>query len=128
MRTFSTLFSALILNSFFAYSQKDYAVSIKGDTLKGKIKMYSYDNLDRIVELYNACLQGKTEVLMKTKVPQTTSVDTEKIAAVTNFIEKIEAENFLTKKDVMDVLRDIKSKVSTNEKVPNYLTDSLKSY
>ena len=85
-------------------------------------------DIERIVVQYNTCLQAKTETLMQTKDPQTSSSNSAKIVAIETLTKKIEAENFLTKKDVMDVLRDIKNKVSKNENVPNYLTESLKSY
>jgi len=43
-------------------------------------------------------------------------------------MKKIDAEEFPSKKDALDLLRDIQGKVSKNESVPNYLTEGLKSY
>src|SRR5260221_8691420 len=84
-------------------------------------------DLEKIVDLYNRCLQAKTELLITTK-PSATPFNNEKILAITKLSEKVEAENFLTKKDVLDLLKDIQGKVSKNEAIPNYLTDGLKSY
>ena len=84
-------------------------------------------DLDRIVDLYNACLQTKTEAAtIKTTEPAL--INSENVLAVNNFITKVEAENFVTKKDALDLLRDIQSKVKKNEPVPNYLVEGLKSY
>jgi len=84
-------------------------------------------DLDRIVDLYNACLQTKTEAAtIKTAEPAL--INSENVLAVNNFITKVEAENFVTKKDALDLLRDIQSKVKKNEPVPNYLVEGLKSY
>ncbi len=237
MKRKSLLLLVLILNSFLAFAQKDYAISSKGDTLVGELKLFSYDNLDRlqinsegkkttytllqirsfvkekinyipvrhenslrfmrvikegylsllafkstpqsnwddryllkkddsgmevpnlsfkkilakyledcpevhdqiergdfsrgdiekIIDLYNLCIQSKTEALIKTKAP-TISFNSDKMLALMNLSEKVEAENFLTKKDVTDLLNDIKAKIAKNEVVPNYLTEGLKSY
>src|SRR5689334_19516552 len=31
-----------------AFAQKDYVILLTGDTIKGEVKHYSYDNIDRI--------------------------------------------------------------------------------
>ena len=83
---------------------------------------FSKTDIEKIVDQYNSCLQAKTEA------KRATSASSEKMVALATFIEKVEAENFLTKNDVLDLLRDIKTKVSSKENVPNYLTESLKTY
>jgi hypothetical protein len=88
---------------------------------------YSKKDIERIVDLYNVCLQAKTEVMARNPKP-VISIDIDKALAVKNMVTKVEAENFLTKKDALDVLKDIQSKISKNEKIPNYLIDGLKSY
>lgn len=84
-------------------------------------------DLDRIVDLYNACLQTKTEIAAA-KNAEAPLIDSEKVLAVKNMIAKVEKESFITKKDALDLLNDIQSKVKKNEPVPNYLTEGLKSY
>jgi hypothetical protein len=84
-------------------------------------------DLDRIVDLYNACLQTRTEAA-NSKTVDPAMIDSEKVLAVNNLMTKVEAENFVTKKDALDVLKDIQSKVKKNEPVPNYLLEGLKSY
>jgi hypothetical protein len=83
-------------------------------------------DLENIIDLYNACIQTKTESLaIKT---QPIDIDSEKVLAVKNFTAKVEAESLVTKKDAVDVLKDIQSKVKKNEVIPNYLIEGLKSY
>ncbi|MBI1770415.1 MAG: hypothetical protein HYR67_18755 [Bacteroidetes bacterium] len=85
-------------------------------------------DLEKIVDLYNVCLQVKTETQTTAKPSSAPSFDSEKMLAIKKLSEKVEAENFLTKKDVLDLLKDIQGKVSKNEAVPNYLAEGLKSY
>ncbi|HLZ16092.1 MAG TPA: hypothetical protein VKQ08_03595 [Cyclobacteriaceae bacterium] len=89
---------------------------------------FSKKDVEQIVDLYNVCLQAKTEALVRNPKPVSVVVDIDKALAVKNLVTKVEAENFLTKKDALDVLRDIQSKVSKNEAIPNYLIEGLKSY
>src|SRR5260370_37840546 len=85
------------------------------------------NEVERIVEVYNAWKQNKREA-MNTRPAHPDVVDSEKVLAVKNLITKVEAENFVTKKDALDVLKDIASKVKKNQPVPNYLVEGLKSY
>jgi hypothetical protein len=82
-------------------------------------------DIQKIVELYNGCMQANTEANFKTA--PTATIDSEKVLVLKSFITKVEAENFITKKDAMDILKDIQSKVSKNETIPNYLFDGLKA-
>lgn len=97
---------------------------VKGRIDKGDL---TKRDLDRIVDLYNACLQTKTEAASVKKVDPA-MIDSEKVLAVNSLITKVEAESFVTKKDALDLLKDIQSKVKKNEPVPNYLLEGLKSY
>lgn len=83
-------------------------------------------DIEKIVDEYNACLQSKTSATVKTV--ETISSINEKTKSISKLREKIEAENFLTKKDVLDLLQDVQNKVTKNETVPNFLIDGLRSY
>jgi hypothetical protein len=86
-------------------------------------------DIEKIVDEYNTCIEANTVQLMATtNATGTSSYKNEKIEAVKRLREKVEAENFLTKKDVIDLLNDMHNKLSRNEAVPNFLTDGLKSY
>jgi hypothetical protein len=88
-------------------------------------------DLEKIVDSYNACMERKTTALFTKATPSpATNINNEKnekAEAVKNLITKVEAENFATNKDALDILKDIESKVSKNESVANYLIDGLKS-
>lgn len=88
---------------------------------------FSKREIEKIVDLYNECLQSKTEAL--NIVPVRTDVQNNSIVqAIDHLTTKIEGENFLTKKDALDMLKDIRNKVVKNETVPHYLVEGLKSY
>ncbi|MBS1507835.1 MAG: hypothetical protein JSS79_14430 [Bacteroidetes bacterium] len=88
---------------------------------------FSKREIEKIIDLYNECLQSKTEALNILPV-RTDSQNTSIVKAIDNLTAKIEGENFLTKKDALDMLKDIRTKVSKNEAVPHYLVEGLKSY
>jgi hypothetical protein len=48
MKKLLLAFSVLLLSSYMAFSQTDYAITSKGDTLRGKVKLLTYDILDRV--------------------------------------------------------------------------------
>ena len=88
---------------------------------------FSRKDIERIVDLYNVCLQAKTDAIVS-KPKTSIVIDTDKALAVKNMIARVESENFLIKKDVFEVLADIQSKVAKNEVIPNYMLEGLKSY
>lgn len=93
---------------------------------KGELRK---SDIEKIVDVYNACVEANTAKMMRVvHATGSTGFNDEKIEAVKKLREKVEAENFLTKKDVVDLLYDMQNKLSRNEAVPNYLTDGLKSY
>jgi len=85
-------------------------------------------DMDQIIDRYNSCLQFKTEQKIETE-PVPTAVETEKMVAVNYLISKVEAAaDFAEKADVLDLLKDLRSKVGRNEILPNYLTKDIKKY
>jgi len=88
---------------------------------------FTKKDLDRIIDLYNNCLQSNTNQSSRVAV-RPNAIDNEKILAVNNLMEKVKLEDFASKKDALDLLNDIQSKVSKNESIPNYLMEGLKSY
>ena len=97
---------------------------VKGRIEKGELRK---GDLEKIVNEYNACLQAKSQTT-NTKVSPPVTIENDKTIALKNFVTKVEAENFPSKKDALDVLKDIQTKVTKNEPVPNYLFEGLKSY
>jgi hypothetical protein len=42
------LISVFFLTSYFAVAQANYVVTLKADTLRGDVRILSYDNIDRV--------------------------------------------------------------------------------
>jgi hypothetical protein len=95
--------------------------TIQSKIQKGEIRK---SELNDIVDLYNNCIEAKTAPVTNT----ITKAPTEKINLVQSVIDNVNAEEFLTKKDALEVLNEVKSKVAKGETIPNFLFESLKSY
>jgi hypothetical protein len=86
----------------------------------------SRKEIDKIIEDFNACVDSKNTTASIPDVP--TPVVNEVTQSIESLIKKVEAEDFVSKKDALDLLRDIQTKVAKNETIPNYLSEGLKSY
>ncbi len=85
-------------------------------------------DVEKIVGLYNTCMQNKTATPKpKAIATPSTSAENETVLAVKNLIAKVEGENFSSKNDALDILKDVQVKVGKNEPVPNYLMEGLKA-
>ena len=84
--------------------------------------------LDKIIDEYNLCLKNVKNNEQPSVVAVPTLVQNEKTIAIESLVKKIEAEDFPSKKDALDLLQDIQTKASKNETIPNYLSEGLKSY
>ena len=83
-------------------------------------------DINQIIDYYNACVNGKT-VETKKVITQTQEA-AKKISSWDILEEKLKAEpDFTSKKDALDMVADIKGKISRSEKVPNFLLEGLKS-
>jgi hypothetical protein len=85
----------------------------------GREKIYE------IIELYNACMLSNKPLAAKAPVAAEPKVSTQHLEAVQNLMNKIKDQDFASKEDALDILRDIESKVNRNEPVSNYLIDGL---
>jgi hypothetical protein len=92
---------------------------------------YNKKDLDMIISDYNTCIEGKSmnyaavQTTAPLKVePPTTGIQAQWI----QFKEKVASHSeFSGKADALDIMEDISKKLSRNEKVPNFLTQSLRS-
>ncbi|MBS1558504.1 MAG: hypothetical protein JST69_07220 [Bacteroidetes bacterium] len=83
-------------------------------------------DLDRIIDLYNLCIETKTHNTSQAQ-PAPKEIDNNKLLAVKELAEKINSETFSSKKDALDLVKDMEGKVSRNEPIPNYLGEGLKA-
>ncbi len=95
------------------------SAQIKGGELSRK-------EIDKIIDDYNECIETNNSTpIISESVP---AMNSEVALAIESLVKKVEAEDFSAKKDALDLLRDIQSKVGKNETIPNYLSEGLKSY
>jgi ribosomal protein S17E len=90
---------------------------------------YSRNDLGKIVDDYNACMVSNSEeiVSVKVKSEEQSSIQNEKTEMINAFTKKVTELDFESRKDALEILQDIQSKVSRNETIPNYQVEALKS-
>lgn len=99
------------------------------ETVSTQIKNgdFSRRDLEKIIDDYNECLGNKRSASPVIETPTPVIVN-DATQAIASLITKVEAEDFSSKKDALDLLHDIQTKVGKNETIPNYLSEGLKSY
>ncbi len=89
-------------------------------------------DLEKIIDLYNSCMESQSNEKLATREEQPKPTERfenlEKVTAIKSLMEKVDKGDFLSKEDASDLLKDVLKKVEKGEKVPNYLTEGLKSY
>lgn len=109
-------------------SFKKMMTNFLGDcpTVKEKINQGELGRKDvkKIITEYNECIDVQTRQIISQKPVDTSDP---RIVAIAGLQEKLEKSSVAGQKDMMDILKDIRGKVSKNEPVPNYLLESLKS-
>ncbi len=86
----------------------------------------SKKNIDSIITLYNACVEGNTKVAAQ--VPASSSTSDLATPAIESLKLKIENSSLSSKQDVLDLVKDIETKLKGNQPLPNYLLDGLRGY
>ena len=82
-------------------------------------------DIDRIITLYNACIESQTwQKLVET--PPSVDPSDPALVALGELKSKLEASQLATQKDAIDILNDMSNKVKSHQAVPNYLIESLK--
>lgn len=81
-------------------------------------------DLDKIIDEYNACITSRTNLLT---TPQNSIKTKDKVRPWNILALKINAiENFNEKENVLEMISEVKKKISNNEKVPNFLVSGIK--
>ncbi len=80
-------------------------------------------HLDRIIELYNQCIDQQTRASRGT--PAVDEGDP-KLVAMNSLKKKLEPSTLTSKTDAIDILNDMIDKVKKRQPVPKYLLESLK--
>jgi hypothetical protein len=108
-------------NLSFKKFMENFLKDCKAIAAKIKSGELTRKEINEIIDEYNTCM--KNQITTPPVVE-----DNKTLLAIDSLIKKIDTEDFSSKKDALDLLRDIQLKVSKNESVPNYLTEGLKSY
>ncbi len=86
--------------------------------------VYNKKDLNQIVDEYNACMANPAPVEEKPIAAQ----PAKGLAAWDALENKVKSQpDFPEKSNALDMISEIKSKISTNQKVPNFLIEGLKS-
>lgn len=82
------------------------------------------NDLDEIIDRYNACVDGNTEIKTKeAEVVNKNSVAADQWSALES---KIRETSIADKNTILEMIAEAKSKSSQGEKIPNFLKDALK--
>ncbi len=94
-------------------------------TIREKIKSEDYGkkDLEKIVDEYNLCLDEKTHAAAAGAF---TNPKLEALESLKNKVKNL--DSFSSKKDALDLIKDITQKVNNKEVIPNYLLEALKGY
>jgi len=115
-------------NLTFKKSVSSYLEDCSSISERVKQGELSKKDIDVIIDEYNKCIEAKGNVTPVIVSEPVIVTDNEKLTTIKSLLTKVEATDFSAKKDAVDLLKDIQSKVSKNESVPNYLAEGLKSY
>ncbi len=84
-------------------------------------------DLTQIIERYNSCIQIITERKIEQPKQVITEKESDQMVALNSLITKVEASSIENKTDLLDLIKDLRSKVGRNEILPNYLLKDIKS-
>ncbi len=87
--------------------------------------VFNRNNIEALVDEYNTCIASKSNqpAVTPTVVPQTQSIS----SAWAQLEKEVNSlSNFAQKNDVLDMIREIQTKLGRGEKIPGFLLNGLK--
>ena len=90
---------------------------------------YGRNDLDKLIDDFNACISKKSTYPSSTTSTITVlpKVNESKLEMWTALESKVQASSLETKAESLEMIGEIKSKISKGEKLPKFLTEGLKS-
>jgi len=82
-------------------------------------------NLSELISQYNACIENRT--VDHEKVIARSEEQTTKIGAWDSLEEKIKSKEFNEKTNALEMIAEIRKKIRSQEKIPNFLLEGLKN-
>lgn len=97
------------------------------ENLSNRIKKneFSRKDINKLISEYNNCIDTQTK---QANLSSSTALEDPTLIALNSLKAKIENSSIASKKDALDVLTDIGGKVASGQSIPNYLTESLRSF
>lgn len=87
---------------------------------------YGYSDLNAIIDQFNKCINSNTFAQMGSTT-QSEKTPTVKLDQWEALETKIQASNLAGKNDALDMVKEIKNKLSKGEQIPKFLSEALKS-
>jgi hypothetical protein len=96
-------------------------------TLSNRIKQdeFSRKDINKLISEYNNCLDLQTK---QSNLSSSAALEDPTLIALNTLKGKIANSSIASKKDALDVLTDIGGKVASGQTIPNYLTESFRSF
>jgi hypothetical protein len=84
-------------------------------------------DLNTIIDEYNSCIATNTLSVAKSPTLTQPAVANESASQWVMLEEKVKASNLSTKNDALEMIADIRNKLSRGEKIPKFLSEGLKT-
>ena len=96
---------------------------------KVKDKVYKKSDLDQIIEEYNVCIETHSQARFSPSSPNTITKTTPITPALTKINDLktlLKYSEIQEKEEVIEMIKDLETKIQNNEKIPTYLSNALK--
>ncbi|MCZ8214800.1 MAG: hypothetical protein O9262_01100, partial [Cyclobacteriaceae bacterium] len=87
---------------------------------------YGYSDLNTIIDQFNQCINSNTFAQTATTI-NSEKAPTVKLDQWEALETKIQASSIAEKNDALDMVKEIKNKLSKGEQIPKFLSEALKS-
>lgn len=114
-------------NLTFKKSMASFLIDCRSVREKLEKGEYSKRNIDQIIDDFNACMDGNSQALMKAGAAA--SEAKQKSLPLEELRKTLEGlSDFTARKDALDLINDMISKINSAQAIPNYQLDALKGY
>lgn len=121
-------------NLTFKKSMKRYLEDCPVVSDKIESDQFNKRDINEIVEEYNQCIAARSNAIASpapsaatTNKTQPSPENNDKLKTWEALENKVQSADFAEKQNALDMISEIKNKVSMNQRVPNFLIEGLKS-
>jgi hypothetical protein len=87
---------------------------------------YGYSDLNTIIDQFNKCISSNT-IAQAGTISNSGTIPTENLNQWDRLEQNIQTSKIAEKSDALEMVREIKNKLSKGEQIPKFLTEALKS-